>query len=189
VDTISARTDGPEKERTQMPSIGTLDGLFELAAADWSFTPPPPLRGGGHAPRVASRTISVVATVQSVAPSIFGQDGGESKVITLNYSPSHIFQIKDGIARIPASFSGNQGGADPLGVIVSITQNVLAGAYGVTIQTASLLTFSVPSPGGQPQGPEAALVGIMFSGQAEFDGQPAPFNISISQYTFLLQLK
>lgn len=173
-----------------MPSIGTLDGLFELAAADWIYTPLPPVKGGGHAPHVVSRTINVFAQVQAVTAGVFGQEGGETNDLTLNYLPPATYHVKGGLAEVPASFYGNATVPfEPGNLTVSISQSADFGGYGVVINNRGYMTsFSVPAPGGQPEGPAAALVGITFSGQGEYRGMLAQFNITLNQYSFQLTL-
>jgi hypothetical protein len=82
-----------------MASITTLSALFDSAAADWSYTPPPPVEGGGRSPRVMSRSISIHAMF--LIPT-----SGELYGI-LNYAPAKRIIVSNRTLEIPASFSGN----------------------------------------------------------------------------------
>jgi hypothetical protein len=188
-----------------MPSITNLDGLFNLAAADWAYNPPAPI-GGGSPPVVASRTISVVAGVENTGAGP-AKDGlgivfGNIYSATLNYSPAKIVRNNKGFPfRIPPFFSGRNvpNEIDPTQLFVNIDQSV-EGGYGVLIEVlkqfsgsapnpAITMEFSLPSPGGGEGATPGSMVDITLTGAATINGLPALCSILINQYTLLMTLK
>jgi hypothetical protein len=113
-----------------MPTITNLDGLFNLAAADWALNPPAPV-GGASPPVITSRTFSVVAGVENTGAGP-AKDGlgivfANVYSATLNYSPAKTVRNKQGFPfLIPAFFSGRNvpNDMDPTQLFVNIAQSV-----------------------------------------------------------------
>jgi hypothetical protein len=124
--------------------ITNLDGLFGQAEADWIWTPPPAVVGGGHAPfKVASRAI----TVQFSLLQLNEQTGAlPTNPGSLQYTPATIVRAGHLIHRNPAHFSG----VTTDGSNISVTIVPIESGYSLftenTLQPAAL--FDVPSPGG-----------------------------------------
>jgi hypothetical protein len=127
---------------TRTTLITNLDDLFSAAAADWIWTPPPPVEGGGHAPlKVASRTISV----QFYLVDLLKGDSFLSG--TLVYTPATTLKAGGLSHRIPAFFSG--GTTD--GSEISLTIVAVEAGYSVNVENApglGAMPIEVPTPGG-----------------------------------------
>jgi hypothetical protein len=172
-----------------MASITSLDGLFELAAADWNFNPPSPVVG---APQVASRTITVSALVEDANPGGPGDPlagvnfGGQ---FPLHYSPQKTVLVHPGILRLPASFSGASAG---LSVSISELEFGTPG-HGVVIENKSptiTISFTLPPPGGTAASgiDPSGLVGISLVGTDTSNAHIAA-KVTLDNYLFLLTLK
>jgi hypothetical protein len=174
-----------------MSSITNLEGLFAVAAADWAFNPPPAIRGGGTAPQVASRMISVVATFTATDDGIVYLPQGDPFPVTLYYTPSRRVLVKGVSLFLPAGFSGNLSGG-----LLYISMSASAAAedgFGVAIDVnapeATTLSYTVPPPGGNQGNGADPLVNISFAGVAVGDGQIELFSMLVDQYSFVLTLR
>jgi hypothetical protein len=128
-----------------MAQITNLEELFAKAALDWTYDPPPPIRGGGRAPQVLGRTISVVATVTdgfvSTQIPFLGYTG------TLYYTPERRAWYKGVPISIPANFSGTGTGigTDDNQLFISIDAfKIGAEGYGTLLELR--IEGSVPTP-------------------------------------------
>jgi hypothetical protein len=144
-----------------MASISTLEGLFELAAADWNAPPPPPVEGGGHAPKVTSRTIKVQFTFTPAGAVTLA-----SKELpgTLTYVPAATATVKGLPSLVPAHFSGPASNQSNTSYQVTITAPDLSGRteYSVVAEVVPSsaqpvkMSFDLPLPGGGPPPPSEA---------------------------------
>jgi hypothetical protein len=183
-----------------MASIATLGQLFEQAAVDWTFTPPPP--EGRKASQVVSRKISVFASVLNPKgpPGVPNEPVGQGGVYqiypgTLNYTPGRLIKTSKQFFEVPAIFSGLVG---PDNILLTIAASL--GEYYTTIDVLRLFTGEPPAkpsslsfipipPNGAPD-PEVTdpLLNISFTGDGIINGVAASYSVTLTQYRFFLEL-
>ncbi len=166
-----------------MSTITTFGPLFDLASADWVFTPLPPLRGGGQPPRVASRAISVVANFYTQA----GAASGDIYAGILNYSPAMSYYILSEriprLVEVPATFAGGVQFDDENTGLQTANLVIAAGllGYHATIALAGSAAESftpIPPSGRAGTFTSDPLLNITFDA--------GPYTVAIFNYTFFM---
>jgi hypothetical protein len=177
-----------------LATITTFGPLFDLAAADWAFTPLPPFRGGGRSPQVASRTISVSAFIVDL------DNEGNEFVGTLIYTPGRLIKTGKANFEVPPTFSGNcpvQGdneGEASGAVFMTIAADFLGGYYITMDIQESLVPESIsfnPNPPNGAANPNVTdpLLNISFTGAGTVNGRAVSPIVQLSQYNFFLTFK